>query len=180
MTHQILDTDPQEQLAAIEAFESETGYDASYMKEMLEHAPEALAVFNGFIPMASYRKHAPLQHYYVAKLTAYRHCDCGPCLQLAFDYARQDGVPLAIREAIAFQRGELDSDLERVRAFTLAVLRNEPECEELRQSLEFEIGKAAVVEIALAIAAPQIFPVVKRATGHYKSCSMVSLELRDQ
>lgn len=180
MTQNTLDSYQQEQLSEIEAFENETGYDASYMKDMLEHAPEALAVFKGFIPMASYRKHAPLLHYYVAKLSAYRQCDCGPCFQLALDYARQEGVPFAVREAIAFGKGELDPGLELVRKFTLAALRNEPDCEELRQSLEFELGKAAVAEIALAIAAPQIFPVVKRATGHYKSCSMVTLELRDQ
>ena len=176
MKQDTLEARPREQKAeAIEAFEKQTGYDASYMKEMLAQAPEALDVFNAFIPMANHRKRAPLLAYHVAKLTAYRHCDCGPCFQLALDYARQQGVPLAIREAIAFGKGELPMDLQRVRDFALAALRNDPELEELRQTVERKLGKAAVIELALAIAAPQIFPVVKRAMGHYKSCSMVTL-----
>ena len=130
-----------EQLAAIEAFERETGYDATYMKEMLKYAPAALSIFNHFIPMASHREHAPLLQYYVAKLTAYRHCDCGPCFQLALDMAKHEEVPVSIRKAIAFEKGTLPPDLQRVRSFTLAVLRNDPSYEEHRRALESEIGK---------------------------------------
>ncbi len=174
---QISNPTHQDELKAIENFEAETNYDASYMKEMLEHAPEALAVFNAFIPMAGHRKHAPLVPYYVAKLTAYHYCDCGPCFQLAISYAKQEGIDPEILSYIAFGKGELSSKNRLVNEFTLAVLRNDLNCEDLRRDLEFDLGKAAVIEIALAIAAPQIFPVMKRAMGHYKSCQRVSLDL---
>lgn len=176
MTQDTIDSQTQEKLEAINAFEKQTGYDATYMKQMLAHAPDALEIFNGFVPMAGHRKHAPLDVYYVAKLTAYRHCDCGPCLQLALDYAKQDGISREIRERIAYDRGTLSSQLEEVRAFALAVLTNDPTCEDLRQNIEFSYGKATVIELALTIAAPQIFPVIKRAMGLYKSCSMVNID----
>lgn len=65
-------------LAQIEAFERHYKYDSSYMKSMLEHAPEALEVFNGFTPMAGHRKHAPLDVYFAAKLTPTATPTAGP------------------------------------------------------------------------------------------------------
>lgn len=164
-------------LGEIEAFEAATNYDASYLKEMLEHAPAALKVFNGFIPMTGHRQHAPFELYQVAKLTAYRHCDCGPCYQLAVHMAQAEGLEQTLLEELVYDNGELTPSLSLVRDFTLATLKNDPSYESLRIELEAAIGKPAMIEIALAIAAPQIFPVVKRAMGHYLSCQLVTLSL---
>ncbi|MBD5781107.1 hypothetical protein IEN85_16530 [Pelagicoccus sp. NFK12] len=171
-------TDPkQAALSQIEAFEAAYGYDATYMKAMLEHAPEALEVFNGFVPMAGHREHAPLEVYFAAKLTAYRIADCGPCLQLAVRMAQEAGVSDALIRALVFDKGELSELLARTRDFTRACLANQPDCESLRTELSWELGPAAMSELALAIAAAQVFPVVKRATGYYQSCSLVTLEV---
>jgi hypothetical protein len=170
-------TDPkQAALSQIEAFEDAYGYDATYMKAMLEHAPEALDVFNGFIPMASHRVHAPLEVYFTAKLTAYRIADCGPCLQLAVRFAQEAGVGNRLVKSILQQDAQLPELLARTRDFTRACLAGSPDCETLRTELSWEIGPAAMHELALAIAAAQVFPVVKRATGYYRSCSLVTLE----
>ncbi|EDY82956.1 hypothetical protein VDG1235_2579 [Verrucomicrobiia bacterium DG1235] len=167
----------QESLRQIEAFEVAYRYDCSYMKTMLEHAPEALEIFNGFTPMAGHRLHAPLEVYFAAKLTAYRHADCGPCLQLAIRFAQEAGVENALIETLVFDRGELPELLARTQAFTRACLANTPDYETLRTELSWELGKATMIELALVIAAAQVFPVVKRATGHYKSCSLVTLNV---
>ncbi|MDQ8203419.1 hypothetical protein [Pelagicoccus sp. SDUM812003] len=177
MTQNTIDPQQSKQLADIEAFEQGTGYDATYLKEMLTHAPEALEVFNGFLPMAGHRKHAPLEAYYVAKLSAYRIADCGPCLQLAVTYAKHDGVRKELIESVALQGKPLTGMNLAVQRFTRAVLANEPELADLRKELVFDLGEAAVIEIALAIAAAQVFPLVKRAMGRYQSCQMISLEL---
>ncbi len=164
-------------LEQIEAFEAGYRYDCSYMKSMLEHAPEALEVFNGFTPMAGHRLHAPLEVYFAAKLTAYRYADCGPCLQLAIRFAQEAGVSNKLIETLVFDRGELSELLALTQTFTHACLANSSNCETLRTELSWEIGPAAMIELALVIAAAQVFPVVKRATGHYKSCSLVTLEV---
>lgn len=111
-------------LSEIEAFEAATRYDATYMKEMLEHAPEALLVFNGFLPMANHRLHAPLDVYQVAKLAAFRHCDCGPCFQLALDKAKAEGLEQSIRETIAYRIDDLEGILKLAQDFTLATPSN--------------------------------------------------------
>lgn len=164
-------------LSQIESFETAYGYDATYMKAMLEHAPEALEIFNGFTPMAAHRVHAPLEVYFAAKLTAYRYVDCGPCLQLAVRFAQEAGISDCLIEALVFDKGELTELLERTKKFTQACLSNSLDCESLRTELSWELGPATMIELALVIAAAQIFPVVKRATGHYKSCSLVTLEV---
>ncbi|MDQ8186258.1 hypothetical protein [Pelagicoccus sp. SDUM812002] len=176
-TIQNADNPKQSALSQIEAFETAYGYDCTYMKAMLKHAPEALEVFNAFVPMAGHRRHAPLEVYFAAKLTAYRHADCGPCLQLAVRFAQQAGVPDSLIETLVFDSGELSEILERTQAFTRACLANTADSETLRSELSWELGPAAMIEIGLAIAAAQVFPIVKSATGHYKSCSVVTLEV---
>lgn len=166
-----------EELQHIEAFENAYGYDCEYMKHMFAHAPEALQIFNSFIPMARHRVHAPLDVYYTAKLTAYRYCDCGPCLQLAVRLAQEEGVPNSLIETLVFDKGGLSETLKRTQDFTRACLSNDPRYEDLRTELAAELGNASMVEIGLTISAAQVFPVIKRATGYYKSCSLVTVEL---
>lgn len=167
---------PSTALEQIEAFERSYGYDTSYMKAMLEHAPGALEVFNGFAPMAGHRSHAPRDVYFAAKVTAYQYADCGPCLQLAIRFAREDGVPKPLIDALLHDPDALPPELARVRRFALATLDNDAELESLRAELEASYGKATLIELGLAIAAAQVFPVVKRAMGYFKSCSIVSVD----
>lgn len=160
----------------IEAFETRYGYDATYMKEMLEAAPEAYRVFGGFLPMAQFRSEANPEVYFTAGLTAFREVDCGPCLQLAVRKAREAGVDAAlIREILGGE--SLPDPLETVRQFARSILRGTLDCEDLRAQLVKRLGAAAVVELALAVASAQVFPVVKRAMGHYRSCSTTPLEV---
>ncbi|MBK1875585.1 hypothetical protein [Pelagicoccus mobilis] len=164
-------------LQNIEAFEKAYDYDASYMKVMLDEAPEALEVFNHFVPMASHRAHAPLDVYMTAKLTAYRHADCGPCLQLAVRVAQQAGFEDELIAAIVLDQGQLPPHLLRVQAFTKACLEESETCEELRTELKWEHGKATMIELGLVIAAAQVFPIVKRSMGYHTACSLISIDV---
>ena len=166
-----------ETLAAIEAFERKYRYDATYMKDMLEAAPEALAVFQSFLQMVSHPKACPVDLYHVASIAAFQHVDCGPCLQLAARYAVEAGVPRETIEAALNQPETLTEKQASVHTFANSILQGAPDHDALRQKLVNEIGEAAVIEIALKVASAQIFPVVKRALGHYQSCTLVSIEI---
>src|SRR5690606_14136072 len=159
------------------AFEAHYGYDATYMKEMLRDNPEALSAFNAFLPMASFRKHAPVDVYYTAKVTAFQLADCGPCLQLSIRKAREDGVSRELLQHLLKEPERLSPLLAKVRAFTRAILCDEENHNGLRKELVEEIGNAAVIEIALGASSSHIFPVMKRALGHHQSCSLISLEI---
>lgn len=169
------ETNRDQAMEQIAAFEARYGYDASYMKEMAEHALAALDIFNGFTPMAGHRNQAPLEVYFTAKITAYAYADCGPCYQLAIDFAKEAGVANELLDALVNGKEALPRELETIRAFTIAVLEAHPECDSLRAEIEARYGRATVIELGLVIAAAQVFPVVKRSMGHFKSCGLVSV-----
>ncbi len=167
-----------ERLEEIARFEAENQYDATYMKELLRDAPDAYEVFAGFLPMAGHRASCPADLYHVASIAAYRQVDCGPCLQLAIRRARADGVaPELIKATLSAATDGLSPDQARVRAFARGLLVGDPEIDALRQQLVASHGPVAVAEIALRVAAAHVFPVVKRALGHYRSCSLAPLEI---
>lgn len=161
----------------IEEFETRYFYDGTYLKEMLATAPEAYRVFAGFLPMAQFRLHTEPDVYFTARITAFRETDCGPCLQLAIRKAREAGVTKeSIQDVLAVER-PMDPLREMVRRFARAILAGGLDCDQLRVNLVEKLGEAAIVELALAVSSAQIFPVVKRAMGHYRSCAMTPLEI---
>jgi hypothetical protein len=171
------DSYPTAEIKDIAAFEARYRYDATYLTEMLSSSPEAYRVFSGFLPMAQFRLAAAPEVYFTAKVTAFREVDCGPCLQLAIRMAREAGVSKTLIHNLLQPESTLSPVLASVRSFSRAVLAGAPECNELRAKLLKELGAAAMIEIGLAIASAQGFPVLKRAMGHYRSCSATPLEV---
>ncbi len=174
MTQQL---DIQTKLSEIQGFESAYQYDTTYMKEMLAASPAAYEVFERFLPMASFRQHANPEVYFTAKLTAFRMVDCGPCLQLAVRMAREGGLDSERIRNVLDASKALSPELEMVRTFVRAILTGEADPNPLRSEIEKAYGLETVVEIALVAASAQVFPVVKRAMGHYQSCATVAIEV---
>ena len=52
-----------------------------------------------------------------------------------------------------------------------------PEATELSEELAQELGRAALVDLALAIASVRVFPTLKRGLGYAQSCSQVTVEV---
>jgi hypothetical protein len=143
------------------------------MEHMLAENPEAFSLFNAFAPMASHRKHAPLEAYHVARIAAFQQYDCGACLQLAIRKAREEGVPAeVVRQTLAGGAG-LAEPLARVRRMVGAMASKSTETEELRDVIRADYGEPAWVEIAVCIAAVAVFPMIKKALGYFQSCEMV-------
>lgn len=174
MTQQL---DIQTKLSEIQHFESTYQYDTTYMKAMLAASPAAYEVFEHFLPMASFRQSANPEVYFTAKLTAFRMVDCGPCLQLAVRMAREGGLDAERIRKVLDASTPLQPELERIRTFVRAILVGETDPHALRSEIEKAYGVETVVEIALVVAAAQVFPVVKRAMGHYQSCATVAIEV---
>jgi len=164
-------------LRDIEAFEQRYDYDASYMKHMLAQNPEAFETFNNFIPMASHRKHAPVDAFYVARIAAFQRNDCGACLQLAIRRAREEGVPVEIIRQTLDGGAGLPEPLARVRRMVDAMAENAPETDELRTAICADFSEPAWVEMAVAIAAAAVFPTVKKALGFFLGCERVRLDV---
>jgi alkylhydroperoxidase family enzyme len=160
----------------IRSAEKRLGEPLDYMREMYDHAPDAFWQFVKFAKVASYRNKLPAAPFHVARLVAVRYQDCGPCVQTCVNLAKEDGVESGVlHAALAGSIEELPETLRDVYRFAEAVVARTGEEEVYRESLRKVFGEEAMIELALAIATCQVFPLLKRGLGHARSCSLVKV-----
>ena len=157
------------------AFERRWNYDTSYVREIVDDAGvnaimplQALQKLNGF------RGGVPLAAYCGAALTASKHADCGPCLQLGISMAEQAGLAPELIRAI------LREDLEALPAEALlgieiaqATIRRDGTGDDAREEILRRWGRRGLVAFAYAIIAAQAYPTFKYAIGHGHACIRV-------
>jgi alkylhydroperoxidase family enzyme len=162
----------------IRSAEKRLGVSMDYVRHLYEHAPEAFWKFTKMMPAAQHREKLPAAPYHVARLVATRHEDCGPCVQAVINLAKEDAIePAILQAALTGKVEDLPESLQDVYRFTEAVVTANGEDEQYREKLRKVFGEEALVELALAIATCRVFPTLKRALGHAKSCSAVKVEV---
>lgn len=159
---------------AIGRFERDWGYDASYMRDMIDASPRAAWLFSRATNLGRFRRDLPLPEWYVAGITAVRSEDCGPCTQLAVNMAERAGVdPAVLRAVLADDPAAMPPDIALVWRFTRATLAHDAAADEYRDAVVKRWGQRALVSLACAITAARMYPTVKYALGHGKSCVRV-------
>lgn len=162
----------------IRSTEKKLGESMDYMREMYDRAPDAFWQFVKVAKASAYRSKLPAAPFHVARVVAVRHQDCGPCVQTVVNLAKEDGVEAAVlRAALTGKLEDLPESLRDVYQFADAVAARTGEEETYRERLLKVFGEEAMVELALAIALCQTFPILKRGLGHAKSCSLVKIEV---
>jgi len=158
------------------AFEREYGYDAAYMYDILDADTGAAMSFNKFQAMARYRRDVPAEALMAAGITATMHEDCGPCTQLGVTMAERGGVdPKQIRAVATGDERAMSETTRLGYRFAKATLAHAPEADELREEIERRWGKRAVVSLAFTIASGRVYPTVKYALGHGKTCQRLTV-----
>jgi hypothetical protein len=160
-------------LEAIRGFGQHYDYDTTYIEELADASPGAFQAFEGGMSMGRFQGAAPADLLIVAKLTAVRAEDCGPCTELGVKMAREAGVPEAvIRGALNGGKGLSPEQLD-IHRYARAVAANEEMDPGLLPRLETRWGREVVAELAIAIVATRLYPTLRRALGHSKSCSLI-------
>jgi hypothetical protein len=160
----------------IAAFEREFDYDSSYATDMLEVSPRALIVFNRIMPMSRYRRDVPLEAWYAAKIATVLTEDCGPCTQLAVTMAERAGVaPEVLRAIVNRDPRGMTPDAALGFNFAIASLAHDIAADEYRSEIERRWGKHALISLAFVIASARVFPTLKYALGHGKTCQRVTV-----
>src|SRR4029434_4379420 len=85
---------------AIDKFEREWNYDASYIRDMIDASPRAAWLFSRVTALGQFRRDLPIEACAAAGITAVRNEDCGPCTQLAVTMAERAGVSPAVLQAV--------------------------------------------------------------------------------
>ncbi|HEY5945024.1 MAG TPA: hypothetical protein VIV40_06005 [Kofleriaceae bacterium] len=161
----------------LSAFEKQFGYDASYMRHVLDTDLTAFMKFARAVSIGKYRKDVPLDLYYAVSLAGVLHADCGPCTQLGVTFALREGLPGVTIAKIL--RGDLDDMTEPTRLgvkFARAVLTRSPEADELREEIVRRHGQRALISLGLVLVASQMYPNFKYALGYGHACQRIEVE----
>ena len=158
---------------ALQEFGRHFDYDVGYLLELADASPEAFRAFEAAMPMSRVQKVAPAETVQIANIAGMRAQDCGPCTELCLKIAREAGVAEPVIQG-ALRGGEgLNAEQRDIHDYARAVALNEEMDPELLPRLEARLGKAALAEIAVNLVGMRIYPTLKRALGHAKSCSLI-------
>ncbi|HMP02048.1 MAG TPA: hypothetical protein PKD86_12410 [Gemmatales bacterium] len=158
--------------------EKQLGVPLDYLRHILKTSTRAFFKFLKITPLASYRRACPADAIHVARLVAVLHEDCGPCVQIGVNAARQDGVKAEVLKAVLARQPEsLPAPLPDVYHFAAAVVTNSADLDDRREAVRDQLGEEALVELAMGIASCRFFPVTKRALGFARSCARVQIDV---
>ena len=158
----------------LKSFERQWNYDASYVHEIIAADPRAALRFQRATSLGKYRKDVPAAALAAAGITAVRHEDCGPCTQLGVSMAERAGVdPTVLRAVLTDDPAAMPADVALAWRFTRATLDHDPAADSYRDVISKHWGPRAVVSLAFAIVTARMYPTVKYAMGHGKTCSRI-------
>jgi len=159
------------------AFEKDFGYDASYIKHILDADFGAFTKFVKAASIGKFRRDVPKDVFYAAGAVGIISEDCGPCTQLGVTMALRDGMdPKVIAAVIAGDDAKLPPDVLLGVRFARAALAHAPEADDLREEIERKWGPRASISLAFALTGARIYPTVKYALGYGKSCQRVVVD----
>jgi hypothetical protein len=160
----------------INAFERTWNYDAAYLHELIDIDPRALGTFWKVQGLSKYRKGVPLAPYGAASIVAVMAEDCGPCTQLTIEMAERGGVdPAILRAVVARDYQMMPFEVALAVRFTEATLRHAPQADDLREEVIRQWGERGLVSLSFAMLAGRMYPTLKYALGHGKSCTRLTI-----
>jgi hypothetical protein len=158
------------------AFERTWTYDAGYMGELIDTDPRAMLAFGKVQGLSRYRKDLPPGPYYAAAITGTMAEDCGPCTQLVITMAEREGVePAVLRAIVARDFAAMPYEVALAARYTETTLRHAPEADDLREEVLRQWGKRGLVSLAFAIVSSRLYPTLKYALGHGRTCTRLTI-----
>ena len=158
--------------------EKRLGVELRYLWHIRDVAPGTLAPLALFLPLVGHGRRTPADLLHLARIGATLVQDCGECLQIAVNVAGQEGVPREVLEAAVRGRFDLLGPSHRAAlAFGQSVSSGMDGAEQ-REVLLPVVGEAGMVELAVAVASSQVFPVLKRGLGMARACRLDAIRFR--
>lgn len=159
----------------LEGFERRWNYDTGYVREIVDDAGVgAILPLQALQKLGSMRDAVPAAAYYGATLTAARHADCGPCLQLGVSMAEAAGVsPQLIRGILRRDLSALMPEALLGIELAQATIHRDGTGDDARADIVRRWGRRGLAAIAYGIIAAQAYPAFKYAIGHGHACVRV-------
>ena len=160
----------------IDKMERTWGYDAAYMRRVLNASPMSFLKF-GLVSQMVDRKAAPAEALAAAGIAGTLIEDCGPCTQISVDMAAAGGVkPAVLRAILAGDEAAMGETAALAWRFAKASLARDMEvADPLRNEIVRRWGERGLVAIGLALTTARMYPTLKYALGYGKACSRVTV-----
>ena len=155
-------------------YERPFSYDASYMHEVLDVSAATFAKFSLVAGLVD-RKAAPAEALAAAGLVCTLAEDCGPCTQIGVDLALKGGArPAVLRAILAGDEAAMGEAAALGYRFARASLARDLEgADACRDEIVRRWGKKGLVALSMALTTSRMYPTLKYAMGHGKTCSKV-------
>lgn len=162
----------------VTASERKLGASMEYIRHVLRVSiPEVLRL-RKIGQLANQRKVLPAAPFHVARLVAVMAEDCGDCVKIELNLARQADVPPEILKAVVESRpSDLPEELGDVYLFAECIAHNSGDMEPLRSKIRQRYGESGLIEMSITMALCRAFPVVKRSLGYAGACDVKSLAI---
>ena len=161
----------------IDRQERALGVELDYLRDVADSSLAAFGKFGLAGPLLQHRRHVAAAPWHLARLAATRVQDCGTCVQTVVNAARADGVPAdLLRTALADALGT-DTPEAVAAAFGRAVAARADDVTAAREAARRAFGEDGLVELSLAVATVQLFPILKRGLGQDVACRLVHVEI---
>lgn len=158
--------------------ERRTGAAADYLRHVAQVSPRTFFKFLLLGPAAGHRRRCSREMVHAARIVAARTEDCGPCVQIAVNMARRDGVDTRILQQILDgDSTSLPPEVALAVQFAQSVAERTGDDEHWRRQLLEKFSEEVIVELALAVAMARVFPTFKRGLGYARSCSLVQVSV---
>jgi len=159
---------------AIRPFERAFNYDAGYMRDVLAASPASFLRFSMLSGLVQ-RRAAPAEALAAAGIAATLREDCGPCTQIGVDIAERSGVRAEVLKAILAgdTRAMGETAALAWRFANASIDRDMTVADPLRDEILRRWGQKALVAVSLSIVTGRMYPTLKYALGHGKTCSRI-------
>ena len=151
-------------------------YDASYLRELLDASAWTFLKFSVLTSLTP-RRDAPPEALAAVGLVGTLAEDCGPCVQIGVDMAARAGVPAKVLRAILEgDEAAMGEDAALAYRFARASLeRRLEDADAMREEVICRWGRKGLVALALALTSARMYPTLKYALGHGRSCSRIEV-----
>lgn len=152
-------------------------YDVSYMRELYRISPRGFFKFSKLAGAAMHCERASKDAYYAAKLAGALAEDCGPCVQLVVNMAREAGVSKnQIKAVLVRDFSAMNKDVAIGVRFAEAIIRRTDDEDEAREAVKAKWGDAGVVDLTFGAQIGRVFPMVKAGLGYARTCTKVFVD----
>ena len=162
----------------IKAQEKNLGVGLEYLRQIARVSIAELLGMNRLARLMNERNTLAPAPFHVARLVAVLAEDCGDCVRIEANLARQADVPAdVVRAVLDLRPSDLPEDLGDVYLFAECTVQNAGDAEPLRSRIRSRYGERGLIEMVRAIALARTFPVIKRGLGYATSCQRQAIKV---